>query len=330
MKKILIIQTASIGDVILSTPIIEKLHADFPEAKIDFLLKSGLEGLFLHHPFINNLLIWDKGKNKYRNLFRLLKKVRKNRYDLVVNVQRFFSTGLITAFSKGNVKTGFSKNPLSFLFTYSIKHRIGNAKNSIHESKRNLLLLDFLENSSPGAVKLYPSEQDFEKIKQYQTEKYTCIAPTSLWFTKQFPAEKWVEFVSQIDSSIKIFYLGSGSDFAACESILSKSKHHNGTNLAGKLSFLESATLMKSAVMNFVNDSAPMHLASAVNAPVTAIFCSTIPGFGFGPLSENAAIVETRELLKCRPCGLHGFRQCPEKHFKCAYTIDNQELLKRI
>jgi heptosyltransferase-2 len=88
--------------------------------------------------------------------------------------------------------------------------------------------------------------------------------------------------------------------------------------MAGKLSLLESAAIMAGARMNFVNDSAPMHLASAVNAPVTAVFCSTVPAFGFGPLSDNAFIAETTIPLDCRPCGLHGYTVCPKGHFKCA------------
>jgi heptosyltransferase-2 len=87
---------------------------------------------------------------------------------------------------------------------------------------------------------------------------------------------------------------------------------------------------MKDAKMNFVNDSAPLHFASSVNAPVTAIFCSTVTDFGFGPLSDDSAVVETALNLTCRPCGLHGYRECPEKHFKCAVTIDNSNLLNRL
>ncbi len=104
----------------------------------------------------------------------------------------------------------------------------------------------------------------------------------------------------------------------------------NVINVAGELSFLESAALIKNAVMNFVNDSAPMHLASAMNAPVTAIFCSTVPSFGFGPLSDRSVIVETKEKLDCRPCGLHGFKACPKGHFKCAYSIENEELVSSL
>ena len=78
---------------------------------------------------------------------------------------------------------------------------------------------------------------------------------------------------------------------------------------------------MESATRNYVNDSGPLHLASSVNAPVTAFFCSTTPNFGFGPLSENSAIVEV-ENLDCRPCGLHGHKTCPKGHFECAEKMN--------
>jgi len=120
--------------------------------------------------------------------------------------------------------------------------------------------------------------------------------------------------------------LGAPGDQSACESIKTNSSHPRVMNLAGQLSFLESAALMKGAVMNFVNDSAPMHIASAVNAPVTAIYCSTVPAFGFGPLSDRKFVIETKEELACRPCGLHGFKSCPQGHFKCATTIKISDL----
>ena len=98
-------------------------------------------------------------------------------------------------------------------------------------------------------------------------------------------------------------------------------------NLCGKLSLLQSAALIKNAEMNYVTDSAPMHLASAMDASTTTIFCSTIPDFGFGPLASNSKVVETKEKLNCRPCGLHGFKKCPEKHFKCANNILIQDII---
>ncbi|MCW5920557.1 MAG: glycosyltransferase family 9 protein, partial [Bacteroidetes bacterium] len=94
MHKILIVQTAYIGDVILATGLIESIHQAFPEAQIDFVLRKGNESLLKNHPFVNKLYIWDKKKNKFSNLIKLIGQIRKERFDLVVNLQRFFSTGL--------------------------------------------------------------------------------------------------------------------------------------------------------------------------------------------------------------------------------------------
>ena len=330
MKKFLFIQTASIGDVILITPAIENLHSSIPDAIIDVLIKKGCENLFNNHHFINNIKIFDKSKNKYKNLIKITKEVRKEKYDAVLCFHRFFSGGFITAFSKADYRVGFNKNPFSFFFNKKLKHNIGNQNNFEHEKDRNLLLVSWLTHNNSAKIKLYPSENDCNKIAKYTNCKYLCIAPASLWFTKQFPASKWIDFINKINDDFKVYLLGSNSDKNICNEIINNSINNNIDNLCGKLDFLETAALMKKAVMNFANDSAPVHLASAVNAPVTVIYCSTVPEFGFTPLSDKSFIIQTKKQLKCRPCGLHGHKKCPEKHFNCAYTINTDELLKTI
>ena len=320
--KILIIQTAFIGDVILATPIIEKLHKFFPNAKVDFLLRKGNQGLLENHPHITKVLIWDKKKNKQKNLIKILQSVRNEKYDYVINLQRFFSTGFITTFSKGKTTIGFDKNPFSFLFTNSIKHKI---ENGVHEIERNLSLIAEITDNKVVNPKLYPSKEDLKAVENYLSQPYICIAPISVWFTKQFPAEKWIELIDKIEQNI--YLIGGNEDFEKCENIIKNCQHNNVINLCGKLSLLQSAALIKNAEMNYVNDSAPMHLASAMDASTTTIFCSTIPDFGFGPLASNSKVVETKEKLNCRPCGLHGFKKCPEKHFKCANNILIQDII---
>ena len=331
MKKILIIQTASLGDVILSTPIIEKLHHFFPGAKIDFLLKYGYEGVLRKHPYLHHVIVWDKTEKKYEHLIELIRLVREAKYDAVINVQRFASSGLITALSGAKHRIGFSKNPFSLFFSRRVKHQIGIEKSNPHEIERNLRLIEELTDTSTHfPIKLYPGKQDFAKVSQFKTKKYITIAPGSLWFTKQFPKEKWIEFVSVLDEDLMVYFLGSPKEIQLCDEIIEASKHANSLNLAGKLSFLESTALLKDAQMNYVNDSAPMHLASGINAPTTAVFCSTVPGFGFGPLSDKSFIVETNEQLDCRPCGLHGLKKCPKAHFKCALSIKKEQLLSTL
>ena len=308
LKKILIIQTASIGDVILATPVIEKLHFHFPDAQIDFLVKKGNQNLFENHPFLHKVLVWDKTSNKYRNFNGLIDVIRDSKYDCIINIQRFAASGLLTVYSGAKLKIGFNKNPFSLLYSKRIKHTI--KKGNRHEIERNLDLVRSITDNSTFPVRLYPSQKDFAKMSQYKTVKFITISPASLWFTKQFPEEKWIDFIQNIDKNTRIYFLGSKDDYDLTEDIIKKSGHVNSLNLTGKLSFLESAALMKDAVMNFVNDSAPMHIASSVNAPTTAIYCSTVSSFGFGPLAENSMIIETKEDLNCRPCGLHGFQKC--------------------
>ncbi len=326
MKRFLVIQTAFIGDVILATSVVEKLHQHFPDAQIDFLLRKGNEGLLLNHPSIKNVFVWDKKHNKIKNLFSIVKQIRAVKYDYAINLHRFASSGIIVSFSGAKNKIGFDKNPLSFLFTKKIKHEIAYNK---HEVERNQQLIEHITDKYFSKPKLYPSAQNVEAVKLYKNSSYVCIAPTSVWFTKQFSKEKWIELCNQLPENLIVYLLGAPSDSEACEYIKSNSINSKIKiiNLAGKLNFLESAALMRDATMNYVNDSAPMHIASAMNAHTTSIFCSTIPSFGFGPLADNAKIVETKIKLNCRPCGLHGHKACPLGDFKCSNSIEISDVL---
>ena len=328
MQKILIIQTAFIGDVVLATGIAEKLYSFYPDAQIDFLLRNGNEGLLAGHPFINEVLIWDKKQDKYINLCRILRKIRASKYDIVINLQRFAASGFLTALSGADKKYGFDKNPFSVFFTKSFPHIIGKKEdtNYTHEIDRNHELIAGLTDNIPVNPKLYPSHTDFGHVQQYKSNPYITISPASVWFTKQFPKEKWIELINNIPTRYSIYLLGGTGDFELCEEILKSVNRQNIVTLAGTLNFLQTVALIRDASMNYTNDSAPLHFASAMNAPVTAIFCSTIPEFGFGPLSTNSHIVQVEEILECRPCGLHGFNACPLGHFKCGYDINIEDL----
>ena len=313
----LIIQTAFIGDVILATGLPEKIKRFYPDARVDFLVRKGNESLLDNNPFIDNVIIWNKQSSKYRNLFRLWRKVRKQGYSHVINLQRFAAMGFVTSFSKAQHKAGFDKNPFSWGFNKKVNHVVGDGN---HEVDRNNQLIAELTDETRPYPKLYPSESDRQKIQEYQGD-FVVLAPSSVWFTKQTPQNKWVELVDA-NSKTTFYLIGSNSDKEASDDIIKSSKNPNVVNLCGKMTLLESAALIEKAQMTFTNDSAPMHLASAMNAPVNAVYCSTIPEFGFGPLSEKSAAIQTMESLSCRPCGLHGFKKCPEGHFKCATTIN--------
>jgi heptosyltransferase-2 len=135
------------------------------------------------------------------------------------------------------------------------------------------------------------------------------------------PKEKWVELLQNKLKDENVYILGAKSDSELAEEIMHASGHASIQNLCGNLDLLSSAALIKDAKRSYVNDSGPLHLASAMNAPTTAYFCSTVPAFGFGPLAEDAEIKEVIN-LDCRPCGLHGHKVCPKSHFNCGYQIE--------
>ena len=317
-KKILVIQTAFIGDAILATAALESIHKKFPEAELHILVRNGNETLFENHPYLKKVWVWNKKENKIKNLFKLISQIQKERFDWLINLHRFASSGLITSLSKAKITCGFDKNPFSFLFSYTEKHEIGNG---MHEIERNHLLLKKHIDADFSKPKLYPSSANFEKVKSYTEKAFVCMAPASVWFTKQLPKHKWVELCNKTSADNTIYLLGAKGDEALCNEIKNTSTHKNIEVLCGKLSLLDSCALMSKAEMNYVNDSAPLHLASSMSAPVTAFFCSTVKEFGFYPLSDNSKVIEAFPAPPCRPCGLHGYKECPQKHFKCGNDI---------
>jgi heptosyltransferase-2 len=343
MHRILVIQTAFIGDVVLATALLQNLHAAYPAATIDILVRQGADELFTDHPYINEVHVWNKKKNKYQHLFQIIQNIRRIKYDVVINVQRYLATGIITVLSGAKKTIGFNKNPLSFLFSEVVAHQFGAAAEaaeaggraaaqnsnsaSLHETSRNHALLASLTTAPVAKPALYPSVANFATVQKWQGAPYICMSPGSVWETKKMPAKNWIDLINAVPTNYTIYLMGAPNETALCAEILSGSSREGVINIAGQLNLLEAAALIKGARLNYVNDSAPMHLASATNAPVAAIYCSTIPAFGYGPLSDTQFVVETLEHLPCKPCGLHGKKVCPLGHFNCGHTITTAQLL---
>tara|TARA_B110000285_G_scaffold55121_1_gene62747 strand:- start:599 stop:1555 length:957 start_codon:yes stop_codon:yes gene_type:complete len=313
VEKILIIQTAFLGDVILATPVVSELKKIYPNSQIDFLVKKGNESLLSNSPHLHSVLLFDKKNGKWKSMMRLILQFRKTKYDLVINLHRFGSSGILAGLSKGKKRYGFKKNPFSFLYTKKFGHTIGDGT---HEVERNLSIIKEFGASKLIRPELFPSSADKTKVASFKIGNYYCLAPASVWFTKQLPQHKWIELINSLPVDATVYLLGAPGDKELCQTIIEKSNNKYSNNLCGELSLLQSAELMRTANRNYVNDSGPLHLASSVNARVTTFFCSTVPDFGFGPLSEDSEIKEVKD-LDCRPCGLHGHKECPKGHFKC-------------
>lgn len=310
--------------MILATSLLETLHKyKSDEVQIDVLVRRGNESLLKGHPFLNEVLIWNKKSKKYRQLLKLTAAVRKKKYDRIYNLQRFGATGWLTWRSGAKMKIGFRKNPFSFAYHRKLHHKVGDGT---HEIERNFQLIkdDLPKGAVPSKPKLYPGSNATEKVEKITRENavYYVFAPASVWFTKQMPFEKWCALIQQFSKEQPVYLIGGPGDHAYLESIKLACDDNQVINLAGDLGLLESALLISKAKRTYVNDSAPLHLASAMNAPVTAFFCSTVPDFGFGPLSEDSQVLGVKPDLPCRPCGIHGQKACPKKHFKCGHEIE--------
>lgn len=311
------------GDVILATPVVSELKRLYPDAAVDVLVRKGNEGILAHHRDIRNVFTFNKKQGKRAEIMRLVQEFRAERYDEVINLHRFGSSGLITWLSGGKKKIGFDKNPFAFCYDSKVKHAIGNG---VHEVERNLQLIAHHRlrhtDGAPAIVRptVYPGPEEFGAVTDHVQRAaggFFCLAPASVWFTKQLPEAKWIGLAAALQNRGTVYLVGGPDDHALCERIRLAAGLPETSNLAGKLSLLASCALFSKAERCFVNDSGPLHMASAVNAPTTAFFCSTVPRFGFGPLADDSEIRETIEPLPCKPCGLHGHRECPLKHFKC-------------
>lgn len=368
--KILVIQTAFIGDTILASHFAAEVHQNFPQHEIHFLLRKGNEIVIEGLNSVSRVWIWDKSQGRYLALFRLISQLRKFHFDFVFNLHRHGSSGLVTAAVHADIKVGFKENPLSYFFDHRVRHRIPYQIGDLylHEIDRNLELLQVVRADLGivpllGRRPLLPlTDKIHESLKEkvpdvIQKKNYVVVAPASVWFTKAWSEDQFTLLVSKLSQSCDVFLVGAPSDRELCQRILcnaeadldlelSKTRSQATThsistqtekigfkivNLAGMLSLLETAALMSKAKRVFVNDSAPLHLASAVNAPTTAVFCSTTPKFGYYPLADQSYSIELSKeetkQLGCRPCGLHGHNACPRGHFKCSKMIQVEQVL---
>ena len=326
-SKVLIIQTAFLGDAVLITSLLEKIRVESPSSTIHLLVRKGLEDIFKSYPQGNFGQVWTYDKsNKLKSWWALRNELTKEKFDQVFVAQRFFGMGLLSISIGAKKVVGFDKNPLSLFFDEKIKHEFGQGK---HETERNTeLLASWL---GPQLHKPFLNASHFNNLPvDLQAKKYLSISPGSVWETKRFPVHKWIEFIRLLPLDQEIVLMGSAAEKHLSDEIeqafMGSSRHIS--NACGRFNLQEAIAVYQQSQMSFVNDSGPLHICSALNTPTVAIFCSTIPAFGFGPLAEQNKIIEVKVKLACRPCGDHGKKSCPEIHFNCANSIDVHEMLQ--
>ncbi len=330
-KRILIIQTAFIGDVVLSLPLLQVLRKKFPSAKIDFMLIPKTAELLKNHPDVNDVIIFDKkGKDKgLKGMIKMIRLISRGNYDVAFILQRHFRSAVIPLLAGVKVRVGFDKSAFKFLYSHVVEYR------QIHEIERNLSLLEpfGIKIETKEIPNLYPSEDEknyIDRLISNVNSKIVCIAPGSVWATKRWLKERFAELTKLlVKGGFVVVLIGGKEDFKLCEEIKNMCSSENVFNFCGMLSLLQSAELIRRSMLLVSNDSAPMHIAVAMRTPVVAIFGSTVPEFGFYPYGERDKIVQV-ENLYCRPCGIHGRKECPEKHFNCMKLIETERVYSEV
>ena len=321
-EQILVIQTAFLGDAVLATGVVEELHEAFPQALIDFLVRDNYTSLFQDQPTIRTVYGLNKGKGKYQALTSLRKQLKSRSYNLVVNLQRYPSSGYLATSIGADYVVGYTQNPFSRYYDSSTKYQLedDNVLHPHHETERNHQLVAGITNRSRKDAKLHIDELLLARSKQLAPFKeFVVVAPASVWYTKQLPVVQWERVIRNFE--VPVVLLGSATDIELCYKLESELTNKEVLSLAGKTNLLESAAVIKRAKHVHANDSAPTHIATAVGTPITTYFLSTSPNYGFGPLPYQGKIVEIDYPLYCRPCTTHGRRACPEGHFRCAMDI---------
>ena len=330
-KKILIIQTAFLGDVILALPMVQTIKAHLPDTEIDFLCIPSTESVLQNHPAIHSVIPYDKkGGDKLDKFIEVLNEIREVEYDVVISPHRFFRSALLTYYSESKVRIGFEENSLAFLLTNKVKY----VKDK-HEILRNLELirqipgLEYDEKKESLTPRLYPTTLQKDRVRQLLVHKANLVslAPCSKWFTKQLPAEKALEICKLLLlKGYNVALLGGESDAEYCNALEQKVNDDSLMNLCGKLSPLESYEVMTQSKALITVDSAAQHLGSASGIPIVLIYGSTDISFGFYPLTSKYKIAEI-DSLECRPCTDHGRDKCPLGHFKCMVDQNAEKIV---
>ncbi|MBL6619389.1 MAG: glycosyltransferase family 9 protein [Flavobacteriales bacterium] len=332
--RIILLQPAFLGDVVLSTALLESWHRAHPRHPIEMVVRQEAAGLLRNHPFLDKVHVWDRGGwGKYSRLIGLAGKVRAREPELVINLHRYASMALLGRRAGAPHHVGFSEGTRWHAGNARLKpHSWGDGR---HETERNhALVQEYIGdwNAERDVPRLHPAASDWSAAAAFPQDAL-ILAPSSVWATKRWPSERWSALADEWVTSgqdAPVVLLGGPADRELLEAVSQGCQKAKPLVVAGTLDLLGSAALMGKARAVVSNDSAPLHMAGAMNVPVVGVFCSTTPRFGFGPLPTmmkegRAAVVEIGESeMDCKPCGPHGHGQCPMKHFRCGLHVDHK------
>jgi len=331
IRRILIVQTAFLGDVVLITPLIRATKELFSKAIVDVLVIPETAPVLANNPHIRCILTFDKRRNKAFAFVNTLREIRKNHYDLAIAPHSSLTTAYLMRLGGIPRRLGFDRWRASRHLTLRVPHLEG-----VHKARRVLHLLSvFTDRQFDMQTEVFPDDSMVRRAAGIKAElprpgrPVIAVFPGSIWFTKRWPEEHFAELLRGLDAAgFNLIVGGSPSERGLCEKVIEASGV-SARDIAGDTGPLESAAVIEQCDLVICNDSAPLHLANAVKTDVFAIGGPTdMRKMGYFPFRDNDVVFELD--LECRPCGSHGGRRCPKGHHRCMRDLKPGVILAKV
>ncbi|MDB4875500.1 MAG: glycosyl transferase family 9 [Gemmatimonadetes bacterium] len=316
----LVVQTSFLGDMVLTTPLIAHLARAGP---VDVLATKAGATLLANNPAVREIIVYDKrGADRGVGGFRrIASRLRARTYDSAYLAQGSVRSGALTLAAGIRERVGFASSAGRLFYTT----RIPPIEGTHHAAKLlSLATRDPLAEAPRAQIRphLYPGMIERAQVDEVlgpssAGAQLVALAPGSVWATKRWPY--FAELAHELSALGQVVVVGGAADRELAREIVGATKGQ-AIDATGRLPLLASAELIGRSALLVTNDSAPLHLASAMNTPTVAVFGPTVPEFGFGPLAERAAVAGN-DALTCRPCDRHGPQRCPLGHWRCMREI---------
>ncbi len=322
-SRILVLRLSSIGDIVLTIPLLRHLSQRFPSATIDFVIKKEFSDLMKSNPYINKLMIVDKDEG-WSGLERLKSKIKAQEYQLILDVHNNPRTRYLTLFLNGTIRRYKKYRLLRFLlikFKYNLYERI------IPVHRRYLNTIAEWVHDIDSDLEFHldadadKSINELIQSKNFSSQQiHVALVPGAGFANKRWPVHYFAQLARKLQSlGWQIWLLGSPQERFLGEQI-EKLGNSDAINLMGQLTLMQSASVLARMSAVVSNDSGLMHIADALKYPVVAIFGPTTRELGFYPVNPNSRVVE-HEHMPCRPCTHMGAENCPKDHFRCMLEL---------
>lgn len=328
VKKILVIRFSSLGDVLLTTPLLRKIKQKYPSSELHYCVKNKFSEVLANNPNIHKLITVADDID-FKGLKALKQSIKADGYDIIIDAHNNLRSLYLRLFMPGR-KFVFNKHSIKKFLLVKFKINLMRSLPSIINRYISILGISDIKGELPEIFTSDTAKQNIDNLLKSLNlpagKKLICIAPSSAHFTKTYPAEYYISLISKFDKDKYTFLLtGTGNDNSNID-IITASTGENVYDLCDKLTISGLAELIKRCHLFISGDTGPMHIAEAVGTNLIMLAGSSVKEFGFYPQNDNSVVLE-RDGLKCRPCSHIGRNECPLGHFKCMKEITSDEVL---